>query len=147
MLCVQLYYHGEPISVNVHVTNNSTKTVKRVKISGTSPLFFCAFSDRFPTFNLIDWFSSLMDDDQSASKASIVLTTSEPIRNRSNSSDEQQKKNIYHHRDQLWRPAVAFREQMFRAYVLVLMLRFNHIQALTETGSSVLDSHLKLVVI
>lgn len=30
----QLYYHGEPISVNVHVTNNSTKTVKRVKISG-----------------------------------------------------------------------------------------------------------------
>lgn len=36
MLCLQLYYHGEPISVNVHVTNNSTKTVKRVKISGTS---------------------------------------------------------------------------------------------------------------
>lgn len=32
----QLYYHGEPISVNVHVTNNSTKTVKRVKISGAS---------------------------------------------------------------------------------------------------------------
>uniref|UniRef100_A0A8P4KRW4 Arrestin C-terminal-like domain-containing protein n=1 Tax=Dicentrarchus labrax TaxID=13489 RepID=A0A8P4KRW4_DICLA len=30
----ELYYHGEPISVNVHVTNNSTKTVKRVKISG-----------------------------------------------------------------------------------------------------------------
>uniref|UniRef100_A0A7N6BSV2 Arrestin C-terminal-like domain-containing protein n=1 Tax=Anabas testudineus TaxID=64144 RepID=A0A7N6BSV2_ANATE len=34
----ELYYHGEPISVNVHVTNNSTKTVKRVKISGTSAL-------------------------------------------------------------------------------------------------------------
>lgn len=33
-ICEQLYYHGEPISVNVHVTNNSTKTVKRVKISG-----------------------------------------------------------------------------------------------------------------
>ncbi|XP_008286596.1 arrestin, beta 2b [Stegastes partitus] len=32
----ELYYHGEPISVNVHVTNNSTKTVKRVKISGNS---------------------------------------------------------------------------------------------------------------
>uniref|UniRef100_A0AAZ3PMQ4 Arrestin C-terminal-like domain-containing protein n=1 Tax=Oncorhynchus tshawytscha TaxID=74940 RepID=A0AAZ3PMQ4_ONCTS len=30
----ELYYHGEPISVNVHVTNNSTKTVKRMKISG-----------------------------------------------------------------------------------------------------------------
>uniref|UniRef100_A0A8D0ABX2 Arrestin beta 2 n=1 Tax=Sander lucioperca TaxID=283035 RepID=A0A8D0ABX2_SANLU len=29
----ELYYHGEPISVNVHVTNNSTKSVKRVKIS------------------------------------------------------------------------------------------------------------------
>lgn len=36
MHCEQLYYHGEPISVNVHVTNNSTKTVKRVKISGLS---------------------------------------------------------------------------------------------------------------
>uniref|UniRef100_A0A8C8IG98 Arrestin C-terminal-like domain-containing protein n=1 Tax=Oncorhynchus tshawytscha TaxID=74940 RepID=A0A8C8IG98_ONCTS len=30
----ELYYHGEPISVNVHATNNSTKTVKRLKISG-----------------------------------------------------------------------------------------------------------------
>uniref|UniRef100_A0AAY5L4U6 Arrestin beta 2 n=1 Tax=Esox lucius TaxID=8010 RepID=A0AAY5L4U6_ESOLU len=29
----ELYYHGEPISVNVHVTNNSTKTVKRIKTS------------------------------------------------------------------------------------------------------------------
>uniref|UniRef100_A0AAQ5ZZE0 Arrestin C-terminal-like domain-containing protein n=1 Tax=Amphiprion ocellaris TaxID=80972 RepID=A0AAQ5ZZE0_AMPOC len=29
----ELYYHGEPISVNVRVTNNSTKTVKRAKIS------------------------------------------------------------------------------------------------------------------
>lgn len=34
-LCVfQIYYHGEPISVNVHVTNNTNKTVKRMKISG-----------------------------------------------------------------------------------------------------------------
>uniref|UniRef100_A0AAY4BX88 Arrestin C-terminal-like domain-containing protein n=1 Tax=Denticeps clupeoides TaxID=299321 RepID=A0AAY4BX88_9TELE len=40
----ELYYHGEPISVNVHVTNNSTKTVKRVKISGGGPSFslFCS---------------------------------------------------------------------------------------------------------
>lgn len=30
----QLYYHGEPISVNVHVTNNSSKSVKKVKVSG-----------------------------------------------------------------------------------------------------------------
>uniref|UniRef100_A0AAR2JUU1 Arrestin C-terminal-like domain-containing protein n=1 Tax=Pygocentrus nattereri TaxID=42514 RepID=A0AAR2JUU1_PYGNA len=35
----ELYYHGEPISVNVHVTNNSTKTVKRVKISGNKCRF------------------------------------------------------------------------------------------------------------
>uniref|UniRef100_A0A8C5BGN1 Beta-arrestin-1 n=1 Tax=Gadus morhua TaxID=8049 RepID=A0A8C5BGN1_GADMO len=29
----EIYYHGEPISVNVHVTNNTTKTVKKMKIS------------------------------------------------------------------------------------------------------------------
>ncbi|KAG8546547.1 hypothetical protein GDO81_018680, partial [Engystomops pustulosus] len=33
----ELYYHGEPINVNVHVTNNSNKTVKRVKVSAPSP--------------------------------------------------------------------------------------------------------------
>lgn len=32
---LQIYYHGEPISVNVHVTNNTNKTVKKIKISGT----------------------------------------------------------------------------------------------------------------
>ena len=31
----QIYYHGEPISVNVHVTNSTNKTVKKIKISGT----------------------------------------------------------------------------------------------------------------
>uniref|UniRef100_A0A3B4B6S3 Arrestin C-terminal-like domain-containing protein n=1 Tax=Periophthalmus magnuspinnatus TaxID=409849 RepID=A0A3B4B6S3_9GOBI len=36
----ELYYHGEPISVNVHVTNNSTKTVKRVK-----PLIIRQYAD------------------------------------------------------------------------------------------------------
>uniref|UniRef100_A0AAZ3QAB7 Arrestin C-terminal-like domain-containing protein n=1 Tax=Oncorhynchus tshawytscha TaxID=74940 RepID=A0AAZ3QAB7_ONCTS len=52
----ELYYHGEPISVNVHVTNNSTKTVKRVKISGTclsSKLYQLLFYDSrlyFSTF-------------------------------------------------------------------------------------------------
>uniref|UniRef100_A0A3P8U6T5 Beta-arrestin-1 n=1 Tax=Amphiprion percula TaxID=161767 RepID=A0A3P8U6T5_AMPPE len=30
----RIYYHGEPISVNVHVTNNTNKTVKKMKISG-----------------------------------------------------------------------------------------------------------------
>lgn len=35
LLCSpQIYYHGEPISVNVHVTNNTNKTVKKIKISG-----------------------------------------------------------------------------------------------------------------
>uniref|UniRef100_A0A3Q4HZ23 Beta-arrestin-1 n=1 Tax=Neolamprologus brichardi TaxID=32507 RepID=A0A3Q4HZ23_NEOBR len=32
----EIYYHGEPISVNVHVTNNTNKTVKKMKISGKS---------------------------------------------------------------------------------------------------------------
>ncbi|XP_078122951.1 arrestin, beta 2a isoform X4 [Sander vitreus] len=40
----ELYYHGEPISVNVHVTNNSTKTVKRVKISVRQYADICLFS-------------------------------------------------------------------------------------------------------
>ena len=44
----ELYYHGEPISVNVHVTNNSTKTVKRLKISGTClPVFNQSFINCF----------------------------------------------------------------------------------------------------
>lgn len=34
----QIYYHGEPISVNVHVTNNTNKTVKKMKVSGGSPV-------------------------------------------------------------------------------------------------------------
>lgn len=40
----QLYYHGEPISVNVRVTNNSTKTVKKVKISVRQFADICLFS-------------------------------------------------------------------------------------------------------
>uniref|UniRef100_A0AAZ3RSR1 Arrestin C-terminal-like domain-containing protein n=1 Tax=Oncorhynchus tshawytscha TaxID=74940 RepID=A0AAZ3RSR1_ONCTS len=40
----ELYYHGEPISVNVHVTNNSTKTVKRMKISVRQYADICLFS-------------------------------------------------------------------------------------------------------
>ncbi|XP_032177205.1 beta-arrestin-2 isoform X3 [Mustela erminea] len=31
----ELYYHGEPLNVNVHVTNNSTKTIKKIKVSVT----------------------------------------------------------------------------------------------------------------
>uniref|UniRef100_A0AAQ5Y633 Arrestin C-terminal-like domain-containing protein n=1 Tax=Amphiprion ocellaris TaxID=80972 RepID=A0AAQ5Y633_AMPOC len=40
----ELYYHGEPISVNVRVTNNSTKTVKRAKISVRQCADICLFS-------------------------------------------------------------------------------------------------------
>ncbi|XP_068128248.1 beta-arrestin-2 [Hyperolius riggenbachi] len=40
----ELYYHGEPISVNVHVTNNSSKTVKRVKVSVRQYADICLFS-------------------------------------------------------------------------------------------------------
>ncbi|KAK5893841.1 hypothetical protein CgunFtcFv8_006675 [Champsocephalus gunnari] len=40
----ELYYHGEPICVNVHVTNNSTKSVKRVKISVRQYADICLFS-------------------------------------------------------------------------------------------------------
>lgn len=40
----ELYYHGEPINVNVQVTNNSAKTVKRVKISVRQYADICLFS-------------------------------------------------------------------------------------------------------
>ncbi|XP_071020165.1 arrestin red cell-like isoform X3 [Oncorhynchus clarkii lewisi] len=40
----ELYYHGEPISVNVHATNNSTKTVKRLKVSVRQYADICLFS-------------------------------------------------------------------------------------------------------
>ncbi|PKU27785.1 hypothetical protein llap_21911 [Limosa lapponica baueri] len=37
----EIYYHGEPISVNVHVTNNTNKTVKKIKISGEERAMVC----------------------------------------------------------------------------------------------------------
>nr|XP_008008125.1 beta-arrestin-2 isoform X2 [Chlorocebus sabaeus] len=40
----KLYYHGEPLSVNVHVTNNSTKTVKKIKVSVRQYADICLFS-------------------------------------------------------------------------------------------------------
>ncbi|KAK7910304.1 hypothetical protein WMY93_014988 [Mugilogobius chulae] len=40
----ELYYHGEPINVNVHVTNNSTKTVKKMKVSVRQFADICLFS-------------------------------------------------------------------------------------------------------
>ncbi|XP_072318254.1 beta-arrestin-1-like [Eucyclogobius newberryi] len=40
----QVYYHGEPISVNVHVTNNTNKTVRRIKISVRQFADICLFN-------------------------------------------------------------------------------------------------------
>uniref|UniRef100_A0A8C9FM56 Arrestin beta 1 n=1 Tax=Pavo cristatus TaxID=9049 RepID=A0A8C9FM56_PAVCR len=40
----QIYYHGEPISVNVHVTNNTNKTVKKIKISVRQYADICLFN-------------------------------------------------------------------------------------------------------
>ncbi|KAJ6654980.1 hypothetical protein lerEdw1_006451 [Lerista edwardsae] len=40
----ELYYHGEPISVNVHVTNNSSKSVRKVKVSVRQYADICLFS-------------------------------------------------------------------------------------------------------
>ncbi|MBW01933.1 Beta-arrestin-2, partial [Eschrichtius robustus] len=40
----KLYYHGETLNVNVHVTNNSTKTVKKIKVSVRQYADICLFS-------------------------------------------------------------------------------------------------------
>lgn len=37
---IQLYYHGETIAVNIHLSNRSSKTCKKVKITGKDYLFF-----------------------------------------------------------------------------------------------------------
>jgi beta-arrestin len=36
----ELYYHGETVAINVHIQNNSNKSVKKVKVSGKSSIFF-----------------------------------------------------------------------------------------------------------
>uniref|UniRef100_A0A3Q2DH79 Beta-arrestin-1 n=1 Tax=Cyprinodon variegatus TaxID=28743 RepID=A0A3Q2DH79_CYPVA len=40
----EIYYHGEPISVNVHVTNNTNKTVKKMKIAVRQFADICLFN-------------------------------------------------------------------------------------------------------
>uniref|UniRef100_A0A7N5ZY63 Beta-arrestin-1 n=1 Tax=Anabas testudineus TaxID=64144 RepID=A0A7N5ZY63_ANATE len=40
----EIYYHGEPISVNVHVTNNTNKTVKKMKIAVRQYADICLFN-------------------------------------------------------------------------------------------------------
>ena len=45
----ELYYHGETLAINVHIQNNSNKSVKKVKVSGkwsfqnSYKIFFIAF--------------------------------------------------------------------------------------------------------
>jgi len=34
LVMLQLYHHGENIAVNVHIANNSNRTVKKIKVSG-----------------------------------------------------------------------------------------------------------------
>ncbi|XP_038173073.1 beta-arrestin-2-like [Arvicola amphibius] len=40
----ELYYHGKPLSVNVHVANNSAKTVKKIRVSVRQYANICLFS-------------------------------------------------------------------------------------------------------
>jgi beta-arrestin len=40
----ELYYHGETISVNVHIQNNSNKAVKKIKVSVRQFADICLFS-------------------------------------------------------------------------------------------------------
>uniref|UniRef100_A0A8C6KIH6 Beta-arrestin-1 n=1 Tax=Nothobranchius furzeri TaxID=105023 RepID=A0A8C6KIH6_NOTFU len=55
----EIYYHGEPISVNVHVTNNTNKTVKKMKISAAQRAIVTMFlsAEMFP-----QRYSSLLSD-------------------------------------------------------------------------------------
>jgi len=40
----QKYYHGESIAINVLVDNNTSKTVKKVKLSGKITFFWWLFT-------------------------------------------------------------------------------------------------------
>ena len=40
----ELYHHGEDIAVNVHIANNSNRTVKKVKVSVRQFADICLFS-------------------------------------------------------------------------------------------------------
>jgi beta-arrestin len=39
-----MYYHGENINVNVHIQNNSNKTVKKIKVSVVQVADICIFT-------------------------------------------------------------------------------------------------------
>ncbi|KAM7339148.1 hypothetical protein ACRRTK_002632 [Alexandromys fortis] len=40
----ELYYHGKPLNVNIHVTNNSAKTIKKIRVSVRQYADICLFS-------------------------------------------------------------------------------------------------------
>lgn len=46
----ELYYHGEPLNVNVHVTNNSAKTVKKIRVSGRRREWTLGWGKEVPTY-------------------------------------------------------------------------------------------------
>jgi len=53
----QKYYHGESIAINVLVDNNTSKSVKKIKISGEFKhvnlfvlMLFLTFNADFPTY-------------------------------------------------------------------------------------------------
>ncbi len=39
-----MYYHGESISVNVHIQNNSNKSVKKIKVAVIQVADICLFT-------------------------------------------------------------------------------------------------------
>lgn len=39
-----MYYHGESIAVNVHVQNNSNRTVKKIKVAVAQVADICLFT-------------------------------------------------------------------------------------------------------
>jgi len=39
-----MYHHGETISVNVHIQNNSNKTVKKIKVAVVQVADICIFT-------------------------------------------------------------------------------------------------------
>lgn len=84
----QIYYHGEPISVNVHVTNNTNKTVKKMKISGTwtpRPLSLLISWSVCVIDLLIDWFVFPQCDSTQTSACSTRLSINVPWPPRSQS--------------------------------------------------------------
>lgn len=39
-MCLQTFYHGEPVKVNVDITNSSNRNIKDISLSGLNPEHF-----------------------------------------------------------------------------------------------------------